>query len=264
MLFGRPLRLESELRQQVQDTMWTRFRYGARLSVALGEREHIEAGFGEERVSQPKGEVQSADQQETSFALERDGRDEVRAPRRGTRLRLAATQGFKREEVRASGASGASASRSARMSSAEALAEWHRATGRRSGVALEVSAAARFSSQTTLADWERFPLGGASTLRGHDEEAFRVDRYGLTRLEWRYFLGATGERVALFWDHAQMEAFEPSGVSGATRSVQRSADGVGFGLRLPAAGGHVDLDYGLAPGNGFLEGKIHLRLVTAF
>ncbi|MCC6650292.1 MAG: BamA/TamA family outer membrane protein [Candidatus Eisenbacteria bacterium] len=269
MLFGRALRLQTELRQQVQDTLWTRFRYGARLGAALGEREHIEAGFGEERLSQPQGEVQSADQQETSFALVRDGRDDALAPRRGTRLRLAATQSFKREKLRGSalGVDAPSVTRSARLSGVDVTAEWHGATGRRSGAAVELGAAGRFSSQPTLAEWERFTLGGAASLRGHDEEAFRADRYVVSKLEWRWFLGDRGERVALFWDHAQMEsrravdALAPDGPSRVTRS---SADGVGFGLRLPAAGGHVDLDYGLAPGSGFLDGKVHLRLVTAF
>ena len=41
-------------------------------------------------------------------------------------------------------------------------------------------------------------------------------------------------------------------------------DGVGFGLRLESAGGVVGIDYGLEPGRPPLEGKIHLRLVSAF
>jgi hypothetical protein len=52
--------------------------------------------------------------------------------------------------------------------------------------------------------------------------------------------------------------------AGGDRMTRTGADGVGFGMRLPAAGGLVDLDYGLEPGRAFLEGKIHLRLVTAF
>jgi hypothetical protein len=41
-------------------------------------------------------------------------------------------------------------------------------------------------------------------------------------------------------------------------------DGIGFGLRLDAAGGTVGVDYGLEPGRAPLDGKIHLRLVSAF
>ncbi|MFN8587959.1 MAG: BamA/TamA family outer membrane protein [Candidatus Eisenbacteria bacterium] len=265
MLLGRALRLTADLRQQVQDTVWTRFRYGARLGAALGERQRVEAGFGEERVAQSRGTVQSVDQQETSFALERDGRDDALEPRRGGRLRVTATQSFKREKLRASAAAAAGATRSARLSGAEAVLEWHRPLTRRSGLGLDATFAGRFTTQDVLADWERFTLGGAATLRGHDEEAYRPDRYALTRLEWRWFLGGAGERLALFWDHADMRTREAGAAEGdAARTRRDAADGVGFGMRLPAAGGHVELDYGLAPGAGVLDGKLHLRLVTAF
>jgi len=48
------------------------------------------------------------------------------------------------------------------------------------------------------------------------------------------------------------------------RGVDRDVDGIGAGLRLRAAGGLVDLDYGVEPGRGFLDGRIHLRLVSTF
>ena len=40
--------------------------------------------------------------------------------------------------------------------------------------------------------------------------------------------------------------------------------GYGFGLSIAASTGRVGLTYGLAPGRGPLEGKIHLRLVSPF
>jgi hypothetical protein len=74
--------------------------------------------------------------------------------------------------------------------------------------------------------------------------------------------------VALFWDHAQMftrePVLDPTGVPIGDHDVVRGADGVGLGLRLRTAGGLVDIDYGLEPGRGFREGRIHLRLVRVF
>ena len=262
MLFGRALRWEGALQQQVQDTSFTRFRYGARAKVALGLLDHAEAGFDEERVVQPHADVRDADAQNTTFALEHDGRDDARTPRHGARLRLEATQIFTRQTLRAPAGQPATL-RNTRGGAVQAEGEWHRAIGRGSGVALETRAADRFSTERVLGDWERFPVGGAASLRGHDEEAFRVDRYVLARLEWRWFLGAPGQRLALFWDHAEMRT-RVALAAGGDAVRQQGADGVGVGLRLPAAGGDVDLDYGLQPGHGFLEGKIHLRLVTAF
>jgi hypothetical protein len=56
---------------------------------------------------------------------------------------------------------------------------------------------------------------------------------------------------------------EPLAVGGDRMEIV-NADGVGFGLRLEAPGGLVGLDYGLEPGRGPLEGKIHLQLITTF
>lgn len=266
-LAGLPFRLEGALVQQLQDSTYTRTRWGVRVGHALGTGDRIEAGLEEERVVQTRGAARTADLQNTVFAYERDGRDDLVAPRRGTRLRITGTGVFKRETLRAPLA-GESASHRSRAGVVDARAEWHRKTGTATGVALELWGAGRFSSDRLLADYERTPVGGATTLRGHDEEAFRADRLALGRLEYRWFPGSAGEQVSLFWDHARMSTREPVlDVSGAVvgdRTVDRDADGVGVGLRLRAAGGLVDVYYGLEPGRGALEGRIHLRLVSLF
>lgn len=260
MVFRTPLRFEAAVSQQLQDTLYTRTRWGGLLRMALSPGRRLEVAYEEEQVVQTRGEIRSADLQNTTFALERDGRDDRVAPRRGTRTRLSATQIFQREQLR-----GATPSlRKSRASAVEALGEWNRPMGAQSGWSVELAGAGRFAAKRVLGDYERYPLGGAATLRGHDEEAFRVDRFARSRVEWRWFLGRDGQRVALFHDQAWFESREAATTTTGERLVRRSASGFGFGLRLPAAGGLVDLDYGLAPGGGFLDGKIHLQLVTAF
>jgi outer membrane protein assembly factor BamA len=256
-VLGLPLRLEGMLAQQVRDSTYTRTRWGATARFVLGAQERIEAGYEQQRVVQEAGTVERAETQSTVFALERTALDEPSAPRRGTRTRLEATQSFKREVLRPQG------ERSARASAVALAAEWHRPLGRAAGLMLALAGAGRFSSERVLPVYDRYPLGGAASLRGWDEEAFLVDRYLLGRLEWRWFLGGGGQRVFLFWDHAAMRtrlALEDGG----DRLEQSQRDGLGFGLRLETAGGLVGVDYGLAPGRGALEGKIHLRLVSSF
>ena len=257
LLLGTPLGAEVGIEQQEQDTLYTRTRWGGRLRHALSERDRIAAGYTQERVVQAQGEVQQVAAQTTEFTLERDTRDPASAPRGGGLGRVTATQVFQRETLRAGGR------RNARANTVEALLEWHRALGPQSGVALELSGAARFGTRRVLPLYERYPVGGAASLRGHDEQAFRVDRYALSRLEWRRFLGQGGERVFLFWDHAFMTTRLPT-ESGGERRETLHRDGIGFGLRLDAAGGTVGVDYGLEPGRAPLDGKIHLRLVTTF
>lgn len=257
LVLGTPLRLEAALDHQVQDTLWVRTRWGGRARLPIAAAQHIEAGYEEERVVQTSTEVEEADLQNSLFALERSTLDQPLATRRGIRARVSASQTFKTERLRPTG------SRRSQASAAEVRAEWHRPLGAASGLTLELRGAGRFSSQRVLPLFERYPLGGATSLRGYDEEQFRVDRYGLSRLEWRRFIGASGQRAFLFWDHAWMET-RLRDAAGLTRLEIRQRDGVGFGLRLEAAGGLLGLDYGLEPGRPPLEGKIHLQLVSTF
>src|SRR5262249_39292311 len=147
--------------------------------------------------------------------------------------------------------------RSARAGAIEGTVEWHHPLGAagaasHSGVTVELSGASRFSSERVLPLFERYGVGGAASLRGHHEQEFRVARYGLSRLEWRWFLGGGGQRIALFWDHAAMATRLPLADGGDHVHIAQ-ADGVGFGLRLTTPGGLVGVDYGLAPGRPPLE-----------
>lgn len=263
MVLGLPLRAEAALAQQLQDTSYTRTRVGARLTASHAEGDRVELGYEEERVVTPKGAVQNAAYQNTTFALERDGRDDALAPRRGLRARVGVTQVFRRDTYRP--VDGRVERRTSRSGALEGRGEWHRPLAGRTGWALELMGAGRFGGDRVRPDYERFAVGGAASLRGQNEEAFRVDRWLVARQEWRWFVGGAGERVSLFWDHAWMETRVPAGSGPAGDRLERvQKDGVGFGLRLPAAAGFVDLDYGLEPGRGALEGKIHLQLGTLF
>jgi outer membrane protein assembly factor BamA len=257
LLLGAPLRLEGVMQQQIQDSLYARTRWGARARFTLGAQERLEVGWEQERVVQEHGELERAEIQSTLFALERSTLDDPLAPRRGTRTRLEAAQSFKGEILRPSG------QRSARASAAELRGEWHRPFGRAAGLSLELAGAGRLSSQRVLPLFERYVVGGAASLRGHDEEAFRVDRFALSRLEWRWFLGPGGQRAFLFWDHAVMGT-RLALPQGGDRLAVRHGDGAGFGLRLETAGGLVGVDYGLEPGRPPLEGKVHLQLVSTF
>ena len=256
LVLGTPLRAELAVEQQVRDTLYARTRWGGRMQFMRAAGQRFEAGYEQERVVQSTGTVEEASFQNTLFAVERTTLEPVLAPRRGSRVTLRAAQIFRRERLRPFG------TRSSSASALEAHAEWTRAVMGRSALALETGAAGRFGSQRILPVYERYPVGGAATLRGYDEEQFRVDRFALSRLEWRWFMGG-GQRAFLFWDHAWMGtrvALENGGDVLAT--IHR--DGIGFGLRLESAGGVVGIDYGLEPGRPPLEGKIHLRLVSTF
>ena len=267
-VFGLPFRFEAALHQELQDSTYTRTQWGAKLGYALGTGDRIDLGLEEEHVVQPRGTVSNADLQNTVFSYERDGRDDLISPRRGTRVVTTGTGVFKTETLRPVTPGAGAQTQHSNAGVGDLRAEINRRVRPSTGLSLELWGNGRFSSQRVLSDYERTPVGGAATLRGHDEEEFRVDRVALSRLEYRWFPSASGERVAVFWDHALMftrEAVTDSlGNVIGDHGLTQNADGVGVGLRLRAAGGLVDVDYGLAPGRGFLDGRIHLRLVSTF
>lgn len=257
LLFGAPLKLDVAVEQNVQDTLYIRTRWGGGLRYALSGQEQLEAAYVVERVVQEFGPVERAELQNTVFGIERNTLDQPLTPRRGTRARIGGSQTYKTEYLRPDG------ERRFRSNSADVRGEWHRPVTRGTGLSLVAEAAGRFSTQPELPDYERYPVGGAKTLRGYDEEAFRVDRYVLTRLEWNRFVGERGQRAFLFWDHASMATrYAPDFASRYTDVEHR--DGYGVGLRLEAAGGLIGVDFGLPAGGGFIDGRVHLQLVTTF
>jgi translocation and assembly module TamA len=256
-LFGLPLRLDGHVSQEVQDTIYVKTRWGLNAAYALSGREHVEAGFEEERVVQQFDVVEEADLENTLFAFEHSTLDARIGPRFGTRVRLAGTQVFKRETLRPEG------EQTAQASTGDIQIETHHPVTATTGLAIDVRGAGRFSSERILPYFEKYPIGGAATLRGYDEEQFRVDRYALARIEWGRYLGPGGQWAYLFWDHAWMATRIPLASGGDTMDDE-SRDGFGFGLRLAAGGGLAGIDYGLAAGRPPLEGKIHVRLVTQF
>lgn len=256
LLFGRPLRLEGVVSQQVQDTLFTRSAWSAHARWSLPGQESIEGVYEQQRVVQAQGSPERADIQNTTFTVERATFDRRDGPRHGNRLRLTGTQSYEHDVLRPPGS--ATSHASAVDAGAELVAPFRGAT-----LSWALHAAGRFGTQRVLPLYQRWPLGGAATLRGYDEEQFRVDRFALSRFEWGWYLGPGAERAFVFWDHAWM-ATRLQVTPMADRLDTTQKDGLGVGLRIPAAGGLVGIDYGLAPGSGFLEGKIHLQLVSTF
>ena len=261
MVLGQPWSLELALSEDLQDTLYTRSRAGAKLAMRLEPRRRLELSYEQERVVSTIGDASQATTQMTGAAIESDHRDDPVLPRRGLRGRVEGGQWFKTSELRVGGTA------HAHLTTARALLEWHRPLGRgatpHAGLAWELSGAGVFSSEPVLEDYERYWIGGTATLRGYDEQQFHVDRYALSRLEWRWFLGVRGQQVHLFWDHAEMATRQPLLPTG-TQLVHQAADGVGFGIRIETGTGLAGIDYAVPPGQPPLDGKIHLQLVSYF
>ena len=138
-------------------------------------------------------------------------------------------------------------------------------TWRKQTIAVEIHGAAVWGFTTQLANrsdivippTELFYLGGATTLRGYDEDWFSGPRRVYANLEYRLLVGPDSQ-VFVFTDLGSVTSIE------APSTFDRLRVGYGFGARLESNSGILRIDYGLAAGDSLLRGKIHVNLGASF
>ena len=138
-------------------------------------------------------------------------------------------------------------------------------TWRKQTIAVELHGAIAWGFEAQLASdsdivippTELFYLGGATTLRGYDEDWFSGPRRVYANIEYRYLVGPDSQIFA-FTDLGAVTLLETPSV------FDRLRVGYGFGARLESRGGILRLNYGLAAGDSLLRGKIHVSLGASF
>ena len=138
-------------------------------------------------------------------------------------------------------------------------------TWRKQTIAVELHGAAVWGFTAPLANefsivipsTELFYLGGATTLRGYDEDWFSGPRRVYANLEYRFLVGPDSQ-VFVFTDLGSVTSIE------APSAFDRLRVGYGFGARLESNSGILRIDYGLAAGDSLLRGKIHVNLGASF
>lgn len=107
-----------------------------------------------------------------------------------------------------------------------------------------------------ISDQIRF--GGSTTLRGYDEDAFLCNSVAWLNAEYRFITGLKS-RLFLFTDAGMYQRKEKDG-----SEVRNFVMGYGAGIRVETPLGVIGVDYGLAKGNSFSQGKIHIRVINIF
>ena len=128
-------------------------------------------------------------------------------------------------------------------------------TWRKQTVAVEIHGAA--ASGVNIPPTELFYLGGATTLRGYDEDWFSGPRRVYANFEYRFLVGPDSQ-IFVFTDLGTVTLIETPSV------FDRLRVGYGVGARLESKGGILRINYGLAAGDSPLRGKIHVNLGAAF
>jgi outer membrane protein insertion porin family len=108
---------------------------------------------------------------------------------------------------------------------------------------------------------EQYRFGGTKTLRGYREEQFRGSRIAWSNLEYRYLLGRYS-RFFTFVDFGYYFREEP--VESQLKTFEGFNVGYGIGIRIDTRIGLFGVDYGVAHGDSFSEGKVHVGLINEF
>ena len=128
-------------------------------------------------------------------------------------------------------------------------------TWRKQTIAVELHGAAAWG--VNIPPTELFYLGGATTLRGYDEDWFSGPRRVYANLEYRFLVGPDSQ-IFVFTDLGAVTLIETPSV------FDRLRVGYGVGARLESKGGILRINYGLAAGDSPLRGKIHVNLGASF
>ena len=107
-----------------------------------------------------------------------------------------------------------------------------------------------------LSDQVRF--GGARTLRGYKEEAFRGSLVAWSNMEYRYLLGRYS-RIFVFLDVGMYQRKEKK-----LGLVKGTKMGYGFGVRLETRLGLFGIDFGLGQGDSLMQAKVHVGMLNKF
>ncbi len=102
-----------------------------------------------------------------------------------------------------------------------------------------------------------FWFGGSRSVRGYREKQFSGYLVGWLNLEYR-FISGRNSRMFLFTDWGYFE----QKIAGVKK--KKLLRGMGLGLRFDTPLGIMGIDYGLAKGEGFRQGKIHFGLTNQF
>ena len=260
-VLGLPLRLEAQFSGYQQDSTFQRQRYGLEagyrlapglLALVTASREFVDAGIAGATLVDGRQRIPEADAWFAGAGLRYSRLDQRINPRRGLAVATTLEQGVKRRDLDADSAEVAAP---VNVSQQRLLAEARLfvPTLRRQVLALGADAA--FLLGDAFDDSDLFRFGGATSLRGYDEEQFRGNIVGRLLVEYRYQIDRTSYAF-LFSDLGYIDRPDIPGLVG----EQLFRPGYGFGIQYRTPLGLVAVSYALNPDDGPTRGKVHVGL----
>ena len=263
-VFGTPLAagLRFEGTSRGEPAPFSRQRYTAEVGYALAPGLSLVAGLSAEAVrpgvvegdGPGGGAVRRSDAVYLGAGVVLDRLDAPRNPRRGVALRLYAEQG----RPRTTSPDPTVLLEAGARRRLDAAVRGYIPTFRRQTAVVGLDARVlQGGAAGALDEGDLFRIGGARTLRGYDEEAFRGRAVGRLLAEYRLLFDADSYGVA-FVDLGYVD--RPA--LGAAPPETRVLPGYGLGVRVRTGLGLASLSYALSPDVPLGRGKVHVGVAV--
>jgi outer membrane protein assembly factor BamA len=253
LVFSSPFSLDVQIGQHLEDTLYTQSQGRVSLAAEVVPYGIASVGGEYERVVQSAGDILRDRGLKLALGFEWDRRDDPLAPTRGILVKLQSRIGSRALSPRVAGPDTHNSTREDQLEF-----EGYAGLGSPSRVlALHGLARALSTDADTVPVYRQYTLGGATSLRGYDEQQFRGTAVGLLSAEVRWLSGEGGY-VFVFAEAGYVR-----------RQVQGQAGdlvrpGYGVGLRMRTSLGFMGLDYAWGESQSPLGGKIHASIRSRF
>ncbi len=270
-LFGFPLRVSAEFAGHNQDSTYSRQRYGLEAGyriapglevIASGARELVQPGIFGSRIVNGRPRVSESNALFAGAGVRFRRIDHATNPRSGLLVEALFEQGFRRRTLPPAEDGGVAEPVNLQQQRLVASGRVFLPTfsrqvfvGGGDARVLLGGRSAGDDQQAIYDDGDLFQFGGATTLRGYDENQFLGNIVGRLLAEYRYQLDRTSFAFAFldvgYVDRPLLADFE------AERDVK---PGYGFGVQYRTPLGLVTVTYALNPDIGIGQGKVHAGL----
>jgi outer membrane protein assembly factor BamA len=260
-VLGLPLQLEAQFSGYQQDSTFQRQRYGLEagyrfapglVGLVMASREFVDAGIAGAALVDGQQRIPEADAWFAGAGVRYSRVDAGLNPRRGLVVQTTLEQGVKRRDLDADSAEVAAP---VAVSQQRLLADARLFIPTLRRQVLVLGGDAAFLLGDVYDDSDLFRFGGATSLRGYEEEQFRGNIVGRVTVEYRYQIDRTSYAF-LFTDVGYVE--RPATPGAAADRAFRPGYGLGIQYRTPL--GLVAVSYALNPDDGYARGKIHVGL----
>lgn len=237
-IFSLPAHLDAEIKQEIQDTLYTWHSGGLYLRFPLGPSFSLLAGVAVDRNIPGVGYLERSTRQRYRLGFAKE-----------TKTFWFVSGHIDGAYKRSSYEGGLSETEGQMLYRFESILNVP--VFKKQAIYFRLVSEAVFASNPIPAA-EMYSLGGATTLRGYRENQFRGERVAYTNLEYRF---GAGGWLFLFDDTG---AFYREGAGWIVKN------GVGFGLRSASPIGTVALSFGVGESLSLEGTRIHIALIERF